>query len=84
MSIYNANGVLGYFITMAIKYACFSANSMAMVWSVAMKYACFQVVLTSDTTTALSYNHTTLVLHWTTTFERYFSGSSDTDHDSLL
>jgi hypothetical protein len=49
MSIYNANGVLGYFITMAIKYACFSANSMAMVWSVAMKYACFQVVLTSDT-----------------------------------
>jgi hypothetical protein len=23
-------------------------------------------------------------LHWTTTFERSFSGSSDTNHDSLL
>ena len=23
-------------------------------------------------------------LHWTTTFEIYFSGSSDTNHDSLL
>ena len=43
----------------------------------------FQVVQT-QTTTAYCRISPILAIHWTTTFEISFSGSSDTNHDSLL